>query len=274
MVASAIRSLLFLLVMLITVVPFSFLTLLWSPLPLACRYRLSVAWPRSMVYACRWICGVNWRLRGWDNLPQGPAIIMPKHQSTWETFFLISHMPREVVFVHKKELLWVPFFGWGLGLLDMIRINRSKGADAFEQVVTQGTRKLAGGRWILVFPEGTRVAPGLKGHYKTGGARLALRTGVPIVPIALNSGYCWPKSSWIKCPGLITLSVGEPIPTEGRSADELTAALETWIEAEVQRIGLPFGPGASPEADRGPPFGPGASPGADRGLLRQENHRK
>jgi 1-acyl-sn-glycerol-3-phosphate acyltransferase len=260
MVASALRSLLFLLVMLITVVPFAFLTLLWAPLPLTWRYWLTAAWPRAMVYACRWICGVDWRLRGWDNLPQGPAIIMAKHQSTWETFFLISHMPREVVFVHKRELLWVPFFGWGLGLLDMIRINRSKGADAFEQVVTQGTRKLAEGRWILVFPEGTRVVPGFKGHYKTGGARLALRTGVPIVPIALNSGYCWPKSNWIKRSGLITLSVGELIPTEGRSADELTDRLATWIEAEVQRIGLPFD------------FG--ASPGTDSGLPRQRNHRK
>lgn len=193
MVASAIRSLLFLLVMLITVVPFSFLTLLWSPLPLAWRYRLSVAWPRSMVYACRWICGVNWRLRGWGNLPQGPAIIMPKHQSTWETFFLISHMPREVVFVHKKELLWVPFFGWGLGLLDMIRINRSKGADAFEQVVTQGTRKLAGGRWILVFPEGTRVAPGLKGHYKTGAPGLHCGPAYPSSRLRSTAGTAGPS---------------------------------------------------------------------------------
>lgn len=242
MLLCAVRSLLFMLVMLVTVVPYAVLTLLWSPLRLSWRYRLSVGWPRAMVYACRWLCGIDWTLKGWDKLPEGPAIIMPKHQSTWETFFLISHMPREIVFVHKRELLWVPFFGWGLGLLDMIRIDRSKGADAFEQVVEQGSRKLGEGRWILVFPEGTRVAPGQAGRYKTGGARLALRTGAPIVPVALNSGYCWPKSSWIKRPGCITISVGEPMALENRSADELTRAVEDWIEAEVQRIGLPFDP--------------------------------
>jgi len=252
MLLSAIRSLVFLLVMLVTVIPFALLTLLWSPLPLVWRYRLTVGWPRAMVYACRWICGIDWTLKDWNKLPQGPAIIMPKHQSTWETFFLISHMPRELVFVHKRELLWVPFFGWGLGLLDMIRIDRRKGTDAFEQVLSQGTRKLAEGRWIIVFPEGTRVAPGLRGRYKTGGARLALRTGAPIVPIALNSGYCWPKASWIKRPGRITVSVGDPIPVEGRSPDELTLALERWIEAEVERIGLPLDPGPSKRPVPGP----------------------
>jgi len=159
---------------------------------------------------------------------------MPKHQSTWETFFLISYMPREAVFVFKRELLWVPFFGWGLGLLRMIHIDRSKGADAFEQVVGQGAEKLAQRRWIVMFPEGTRTQPGTEGRYKTGGARLALRTGVPVVPIAVNSGECWPKGGWIKRPGLITVSIGDPITTQGKTPEAITEEVRQWIEAEMR----------------------------------------
>jgi len=233
---AGLRSLLFGLVMLITVIPFSFMTMLWSPLPLHWRYRLTVAWPKAMIWVGRWLCGMRWTRKGWDKLPDGPAIIMPKHQSTWETFFLISYMPRELVFVFKRELLWMPFFGWGLGLLKMIHIDRAKGADAFEQVVRQGTEKLAEGRWIIMFPEGTRTDPGTEGIYKSGGARLAIRTGAPVVPIALNSGDCWPKGHWIKSPGLITVSVGDPIPSAGRSAEDLTEAVRQWIESEMRVI--------------------------------------
>ena len=231
---AALGSLLFGLVMLITVIPYAFLTLLWSPLPLHWRYKLTVGWPKAMLWVGRWCCGMRWTCKGWDKLPNGPAIIMPKHQSTWETFFLIAYMPREAVFVFKRELLWVPFFGWGLGLLRMIHIDRSKGADAFEHVVRQGAEKLAQGRWIVMFPEGTRTEPGSEGRYKTGGARLALRTGVPVVPIAVNSGECWPKGAWIKRPGLITVSIGDPIPSEGKRPEALTEEVRSWIEAEMR----------------------------------------
>ncbi|MBU6381327.1 MAG: 1-acyl-sn-glycerol-3-phosphate acyltransferase [Betaproteobacteria bacterium] len=230
---AALRTILFGLVMLITVIPFSFLTLLWSPLPLPWRYRLTIAWPKAMIWLGRWLCGMRWQCKGWEKLPDGPAIIMPKHQSTWETFFLIAYMPRELVFVFKRELLWVPFFGWGLGLLKMIHIDRAKGADAFEQVVTQGTEKLAQGRWIIMFPEGTRTPPGEQGRYKSGAARLALRAGAPVVPIAVNSGECWPKRPWIIKPGLITVSVGDPIPSQGQTPESLTEAVRLWIEEEM-----------------------------------------
>jgi 1-acyl-sn-glycerol-3-phosphate acyltransferase len=145
-------------------------------------------------------------------------------------------MPRELCFVFKRELLWIPFFGWGIGLLRMIHIDRRQGRDAFESVVTQGRAKLAEGRWIILFPEGTRTRVGSQGKYKSGGARLAIRTGAPIVPIAVNAGECWPKGRLAKTPGLVTVSIGPPIPVEGRDADAVNAEFERWIEAEMRRL--------------------------------------
>jgi 1-acyl-sn-glycerol-3-phosphate acyltransferase len=145
-------------------------------------------------------------------------------------------MPRELCFVFKRELLWLPFFGWGIALLDMIHINRRKGSDAFEHVARQGSDKLAQGRWIIMFPEGTRTPVGGQGRYKSGGARLAIRTGAPVVPIAVNSGECWPRKAFIKRPGTITVSIGPPIASEGLSAEALNQAVERWIETEMRRI--------------------------------------
>src|SRR5690606_35889901 len=132
-------------------------------------------------------------------------------------------LPREVCYVFKRELLYLPFFGWGIALLDMIHIDRGRRADAFEQVVSQGTRKLAEGRWIIIFPEGTRTPAGSQGRYKSGGARLAVRTGAPVVPVAVSSGECWPRRAFVLRPGLITVSIGPLIPAAGRDADEVNA---------------------------------------------------
>jgi 1-acyl-sn-glycerol-3-phosphate acyltransferase len=233
---AALRSLLYLLVQLVTVIPWAFVCLACAPLPLRTRYRVTVQWPRAKTWAARWICGIRWEVLGAHNLPDGPAILLPKHQSTWETFFLVWWMPRDLCFVFKRELLYVPFFGWGIGLLDMIHINRSQKRNAFESVVTQGEAQLASGRWVIIFPEGTRIPAGARGHYKSGGARLAIRTGVPVVPIAVNSGRLWPKKKFIKTTGLITVSIGKPIESTGKAPEELTAAVETWIETEMRRI--------------------------------------
>lgn len=241
----AIRSALFMLFQAITVVPYALLCLLMAPLPLHWRYRFTIGWPRMVLWAARVLCGVRWQVRGWENLPDGPAVLLSKHQSTWETFFCVSYMPRELCFVFKRELLWVPFFGWGIGLLKMIHIDRSQGRDAFESVVRQGQRKLDEGRWIIMFPEGTRTPVGSQGKYKSGGARLAVRTGTAVVPIAVNSGECWPKKRFVLTPGLITLSIGRPIPVAGRDADAVNTEVERWIEAEMRRI--------SPHAYRSPP---------------------
>jgi 1-acyl-sn-glycerol-3-phosphate acyltransferase len=232
----ALRSALFLLFQAVTVVPYGILCLLMAPLPLHVRYRVTTGWPRLVLWAARVICGIRWQVKGWEHLPNGPAVLLSKHQSTWETFFYISYMPKELCFVFKRELLWVPFFGWGIGLLKMIHIDRSQGRDAFESVVQQGQRKLDEGRWIIMFPEGTRIPRGRRGKYKSGGSRLAIRTAAPVIPLAVNSAACWPKRPWIKRPGLITVSIGPPIASDGLSPDQLSTEVEHWIEAEMRRI--------------------------------------
>lgn len=232
----ALRSALFLLFQVVTVVPYAIGCLLVAPLPRRLRYRYTVGWPRLVILAARVLVGIRWQVIGASRLPDGPAILLSKHQSTWETLFLASWMPRELCYVFKRELLFLPFFGWGIALLDMIHIDRKRGADAFEQLVSQGSRKLAEGRWIIIFPEGTRTPAGSQGRYKSGGARLAVRTGAPIVPIAVNSGECWPRRAFVLRPGLITVSIGPTIPAAGRGADEVNAEVEGWIESEMRRL--------------------------------------
>lgn len=232
----ALRSFLYLIFSIVTVIPFAFLSILILPLPLHWRYYLIILWPTLMVWGARWICGIEWKILGMERLPDGPCILLSKHQSAWETMFFPSIMPRELCFVYKRELHFVPFFGWGLASLRMIHINRSKGKDSFEQVVEQGSQRLAQGRWIIIFPEGTRVAVGRRGRYKNGGTNLATRLHVPVVPIAHNAGERWPRKSFIKTPGLITVSIGDPIETAGKTADAVTREVEAWIETEMRRI--------------------------------------
>lgn len=230
------RSVLFLLFLIITVIPYAIACLVWAPLPLRWRYRLTVGWPRLAIWAGRAIAGMRWEVKGRENLPDAPAVVLSKHQSAWETLALPALLPREICFVYKKELNRIPFFGWGLALLRMIPIDRSKGRDAFEQVVRLGKQRLDEGRWPILFPEGTRIAPGKTGRYKMGGALLATRTGVVIVPIAHNAGECWPRNSFIKKPGLITVSIGPPIATAGLDAEEVNRRVQDWIENEMRRL--------------------------------------
>ena len=231
-----IRTLVFLIFQAVTVVPFGIGCLLMAPLPLHMRYAFTIRWPRLVLWGARVILGIRWQVKGWENLPDAPVVLLSKHQSTWETLFYVAYAPREVCFVFKRELLYLPFFGWGIGLLNMIHIDRSQGRDAFESVVAQGQRKLDEGRSIVMFPEGTRIPVGKQGQYKSGGARLAIRTGAPIVPIAVNSGHCWPKKPIIKSPGLITVSVGPAIQTANRRPDEVNGEVMNWIESEMRRI--------------------------------------
>ncbi len=235
-VVLALRSALYLLVLLLTVAPYSFLTLAWSWVPQQRRYWLVTGWTRLAVAAARVICGIRCQVEGAQNLPDEPVIVLSKHQSAWETLWLTTAMPRPLTFVYKRELNYLPFFGWGIATLGMINIDRSRGKDAFEQVVEQGTERLAKGWWIVIFPEGTRTAPGAHPRYKTGGARLAVRTATRIVPIAVNSGELWPRKAFIKLPGTITVSIGPPIDPSGKSADAVAAQVENWIETEMHRI--------------------------------------
>lgn len=230
------RSLLFAIFLIVTVIPYAFACLLWAPLPLGPRYTLTLGWARLAVWGARMICGVRWQMKGAENLPDGPAVILSKHQSAWETLFFPTHLPRQVCFVYKKELHMVPFFGWGLALLRMIPIDRSRGRDAFDQVLQQSRLRLAEGRWPLLFPEGTRVPPGQRRRFKQGGAKLAIEAGVPVIPIAHNAGECWPRNSFLKHPGLITVSIGPTISSEGLDSQTLNARAEAWIEEEMARI--------------------------------------
>lgn len=228
------RSFIYAVFLIVTVIPYAFACLLWAPLPVAWRYRLTVGWPRLAVWGARVICGIRWQVKGWENLPDGPAVLLAKHQSAWETLFLPSHMPRQLCFIYKRELHRVPFFGWGLALLSMIPIDRSKGRDAFDQVVSVGKQRLDEGRWPMVFPEGTRVPPGKMGRFKGGGAMLAVRTETPVIPIALNSGECWRRNAFVKRPGVITVSIGPAIESKGLTGDELNAKVYDWIDREMR----------------------------------------
>lgn len=233
---NAIRSTLFLAFQIVTVAPWSFICLACAPLSLPTRYRVTMKWVKMCIWGGEKICGIRWQVIGEENLPDTPIILLSKHQSTWETLFYPAFLEREVCFVFKRELLRLPFFGWGIGLLEMIHIDRSQGTDAFEQVVSQGTEKLSQGRSIIMFPEGTRIPVGQAGRYKHGGARLATRTGATVVPVAVNSGRLWPRKAFLKYPGTITVSFGPAIDPEGKSAEELSERVEQWIETEMQRI--------------------------------------
>ena len=185
------------------------------------------------------ILGIKVRVTGFDNLPLGaksPAILLVKHQSTLETFLIPTLMPHPLAYVFKRELIYVPFFGWAMGRMDMIHIDRGRRAQAFNRVVDQGKRLLAEGVWIIMFPEGTRIARGEKGNYKHGGTKLAVETGAPVVPIAVTSGKVWPRKAFIKRPGVVDVSIGKPIPSEGRDPDDLMREVEAWIEAEMHRL--------------------------------------
>jgi 1-acyl-sn-glycerol-3-phosphate acyltransferase len=171
-----------------------------------------------------------------ENLPNGPAVLLSKHQSAWETLAFPALMPRPLCYVFKRELLYVPFFGWALGMLKMVHIDRKEGKHAFDSVTRQGKQRMSEGAWVIMFPEGTRTPVGKQGKYKTGGARFALATGAPVVPIAHNAGRVWPRNSFYKYPGIVTVSIGQPIDTAGLTADEVNTRVEAWIEAEMRRI--------------------------------------
>ena len=195
------------------------------------------------------------RVAGMDNLPSGegsPAILLVKHQSTFETFLMPTLMPHPLAYVFKRELLHVPFFGWAMRRLDMVHIDRNQRAQAFNKVVDQGRKLLDQGIWVIMFPEGTRIARGEMGNYKSGGARLAIATGVPVIPIAVTSAKCWPRRALIKRPGVVDVSIGPPIASQGREANELMLEVRDWIEAEMRRLdpqAYPAAAGVSASAD-------------------------
>ncbi len=234
---TAIRSILFLLWMSITVVPWAIVVLIFSMFVRGAPvYWLCAGWLRVAIWGCKVICGVKKRVHGMENLPDGPVILLSKHQSTWETFAYPTIMPRPLCYVFKRELLYIPFFGWAMGRIDMIHIDRSRVTQAWNRVAEQGRKHMAAGNWVIMFPEGTRAPRGGKGTYKAGGTRLAVDTGVPVVPIAVNAARCWPRKSFMVRPGTVDVSIGKPIASEGRTPDELMRDVEQWVEAEMRRL--------------------------------------
>jgi len=231
----AIRSLIFLLLQIIITPLFSILALLTFPLHPVTRYRVISQWAKLMLVLLRVVCGIRYEVRGIENLPKQPCIVLCKHQSTWETLALQKIFPPQV-WVLKRELLWIPFFGWALALTSPIAIKRSDGKGAMMQLLKQGRERLAQGFCVVLFPEGTRIPFGQRGKYKIGGALLAVSSGVPVVPVAHNAGRLWGRNAFGKHPGLITMSIGAPIETQGAKAEEINACVEQWIENEIQQL--------------------------------------
>ncbi|HBU28389.1 MAG TPA: 1-acyl-sn-glycerol-3-phosphate acyltransferase [Thiobacillus sp.] len=230
-----VRSLLFAVMQTALSVFFSLIAFFSFPFSAHTRYRLITGYNHAVIWLAGWVLGIRYVVEGREHLPTQPAIVLAKHQSAWETVAFLFLFP-PVSPVIKQELLNVPFFGWAFRMLSPIAIDRSAGREALKQIVRQGKDKLAQGFWVLVFPEGTRVAPGEKGRYGIGGAWLAAESGAPIVPVAHNAGEVWPKNAFIKRPGTITVRIGPAIPTEGKTAAELTRTVEAWIETEMARL--------------------------------------
>src|SRR5450830_984121 len=235
-----IRSILHMVWLLITVIPWG-LTLVLISLWVrrTTLWWFAVNWFRLVIWGTRVFLGVRVRVRGLEHLPVGattPAILLSKHQSTLETLLIPTLMPHPLAFVFKRELLRIPFFGWSMARLDMIHIDRESRALAMKHVIEQGKRRLAQGTWVIMFPEGTRIARGESGTYQTAGTRLAVETGTPVIPIAVSSGKCWPRKGFIKYAGVVDVSIGKPIASAGREPKELMHEVQNWIEAEMRRI--------------------------------------
>ena len=234
-----IRSVLHLLWMSITVIPWTLAVWLVSLVaPRTTTWWVAVNWFRVVMWGTRVILGVRMEVQGMDNLPLGnasAAVLLSKHQSTLETLWLPTLMSHPLAFVFKRELLKIPFFGWSMARLDMIHIDRESRAAAMKHVIEQGRRLLDQGTWVIMFPEGTRIPRGEVGTYQTAGTRLAVECGAPVVPIAVATGRCWPKG-FVKHAGVVRVSIGPLIVSQGRDPKALMREAQAWIEAEMRRI--------------------------------------
>ncbi|HEY9398098.1 MAG TPA: lysophospholipid acyltransferase family protein [Burkholderiales bacterium] len=229
------RSALYQLLLLAIVIPYSFLVLAMAPFPRRTRHRVIAAWPAFAAWLAQYVLGIRYEVRGRENIPSEPVVILSKHQSAWETLAYSAIFPPHV-YVMKRELLWLPFLGWGLALMSPIAINRGNRKAAMARMITLGGERLKQGFSIMVYPEGTRIPVGQRGTYRQGGAVLACNNGARVLPVAHNAGLLWPKNSFAKHPGKVTVVIGPPIETAGRKPDEVMRQVETWIENEVQQL--------------------------------------
>ncbi len=231
-----IRSLVFSGLHVITAIFFSLLSVIVWPLPFRWRYKVVSQWAIVNLWLLQKICRISYVVEGLENIPDEPCIIMCKHQSSWETLALQAVFPPQV-WVLKRELLWIPFFGWGLASLNPIAIDRSAGRKALNQIVEQGHDRLSSGAWVIIFPEGTRIPTGEMGKFGMGGAFLAIETGYPVVPVAHDAGKAWPKHGFIKHPGVIKLVIGDKIAIDNNSkASEINKQVFQWMDEKMSQL--------------------------------------
>lgn len=229
------RSSLFFLLGVINTIFFGVFTIPLSVLWHDVGYECARAWGWRILWLGKHICGMDYEVRGLENIPSHSTVIMAKHQSAWETVGMLCHLPRSV-WIIKRELVWLPIIGWVLWGLKSIAIDRRSGRSARDQILELGRDRLQKGYSVAIFPEGTRVAPGERKKYGVGGALLAVGVGAWVLPIAHNAGECWRRNAFLKYPGKITMSIGKPISTVGKDAAQVTAEVENWIEAEMLRL--------------------------------------
>lgn len=232
------RSIAYLIFLFVTVAPWGILSCLAVVVPMPHRYLFITFWTKIAIWGAKVFCGIDYQVIGMENVPDrekhGGVIFLAKHQSRYETL-LFRGLFKYMCYVYKRELHYVPFFGWGIFLCDMIPINRAKGKEALDQVASIGKRKLEQGWNMVLFPEGTRMDPGQKRRYKIGGTYLSAATRVPVVPIAHNAADVWPRGKWTKKPGTVTVSIGAPIHPGTMTPEEQMAKVEEWIEGEMRR---------------------------------------
>jgi len=208
---------------------FAPLVLLCAAMPFAVRYGIAKMWVRLVIWVARIFCGVRYRVEGLENIQGIPtAIVLCKHQSAWETIALRLFLPPQTALL-KESLVKIPVWGWALAKLKPIAIDRSNQRAALRALLKQGKACLDEGLWVVVFPEGTRTAPGETRKFNAGGAMLAEKTGYPVIPIAHNAGHCWSRNSFLKYPGLITVKIGPPIETQGHKASVINQQAYDWI---------------------------------------------
>lgn len=230
-----IRAWLFYLGVVPVTVFYSLFAMCLFPLNNVTRSRLVSGWAIAIMWWLKVTCRLNYQVSGVERIPSTPSIVLAKHQSAWETIALQVIFPPQI-WVMKRELLMIPFLGWAFIALAAIPINRSAGREALKQLVKHGKDRLARGLWVVIFPEGTRIAPGEKGKYHIGGAWLASHTQTQVVPVAHNAGRYWRKNSILKYPGTIQVVIGKPIETAGLKPDAVNALVEAWIENEMQQL--------------------------------------
>jgi len=229
------RSLIFVFFHIATAIVFSLLGVLLWPLPFKWRYLAVSRWAVLNLWLLEKICGVRYEVEGRENISDQASVILSKHQSSWETLALQAVFPPQV-WVLKRELLWIPFFGWGLASLKPIAIDRSAGRQALGQIIEQGKKRLAAGYWVVVFPEGTRIPSGKMGRFGVGGAKLAVEAGVPVVPVAHDAGKAWPRHGFIKYPSVIKLVIGPEISSRNKTAAELNQLVHQWMTSQMTML--------------------------------------